>query len=34
MSEAHIPQHNHLLAALPVQVQDRLFPHLEGVSLP
>ena len=29
-----MPQQNHLLAALPAEVQDRLFPHLEAVSLP
>jgi len=28
------PQHNHLLAALPAEVQDRLFPFLAPVSLP
>ena len=28
------PQQNHLLAALPAEVQERLFPHLELVSLP
>ena len=28
------PKHNHLLAALPTDVQDRLFSHLELVSLP
>lgn len=28
------PQHNHLLAALTPEVQDRLFPHLELVPLP
>lgn len=27
------PQQNHLLAALPPEVQDRLFPHLELVPL-
>lgn len=34
MSEMPKPQQNHLLAALPVEVQERLFPHLEQVSLP
>jgi len=34
MSEPHVPQQNHLLAALPAEVQDRLFPHLELVPLP
>jgi len=34
MSEPHIPQQNHLLAALPAEVQGRLFPHLELVPLP
>jgi CRP-like cAMP-binding protein len=34
MSEMPTPQHNHLLAALPADVQQRLFPHLERVSLP
>lgn len=28
------PQHNHLLAALPLEVQGRLYPHLELVALP
>ena len=28
------PQQNHLLAALSVEAQNRLFPHLELVSLP
>ncbi|WP_233080593.1 Crp/Fnr family transcriptional regulator [Rheinheimera soli] len=27
-------QENHLLAALPVDVQERLFPHMESVELP
>ena len=34
MLEAHLPQRNTLLAALPAEVQNRLFPHLELVSLP
>ncbi|MWV17384.1 helix-turn-helix domain-containing protein [Pseudomonas sp. L-22-4S-12] len=34
MSEAPIPQQNHLLAALSGEVQQRLFSHLEHVSLP
>jgi CRP-like cAMP-binding protein len=29
-----VPQHNHLLAALPPEVQTRLFPHLELIPLP
>ena len=29
MSVTPIPQQNHLLSALPVEVQERLFPHLE-----
>lgn len=29
-----VPQQNHLLAALSVEAQNRLFPHLELVSLP
>ena len=33
MSEAPTPQQNHLLAALPVEVRDRLFPHLELVPM-
>ena len=32
--DTHTPQQNRLLAALPKDVQDRLFPHLEFVSLP
>ena len=34
MPETHAPQQNHLLAALSAEVQNRLFPHLEPVSLP
>ncbi|TBU92020.1 Crp/Fnr family transcriptional regulator [Stutzerimonas kirkiae] len=34
MSERYTPQQNHLLAALPAEVQQRLFPHLESVPLP
>jgi CRP-like cAMP-binding protein len=34
MSEMPTPQQNHLLAALPADVQQRLFPHLELVPLP
>ncbi|NGX17102.1 Crp/Fnr family transcriptional regulator [Wenzhouxiangella sp. XN24] len=29
-----LPEHNHLLAALPPEAQDRLFPHLELVTMP
>mgnify|MGYP006200600295 FL=1 len=28
------PQQNHLLAALPADVQERLYPHMEFVELP
>ncbi|SDH75700.1 Crp/Fnr family transcriptional regulator [Nitrosomonas sp. Nm132] len=34
MSESPTPQQNHLLAALSAEMQRRLFPHLELVSLP
>lgn len=34
MSATADPQQNHLLAALPVDVKQRLFPHLERVPLP
>ena len=34
MSEINLPQENHLLAALPVEVQERLFPDLEWVDMP
>ncbi len=34
MSETPAPHQNHLLAALPAEVQTRLFPHLELVPLP
>ena len=34
MSETPSPRQNHLLAALNPEVQERLFPHLELVSLP
>lgn len=33
MPDSPQPRHNHLLAALSSDVQDRLFPHLELVSL-
>ncbi len=33
MSKIITPLQNHLLAALPAEVQDRLFPHLELVPL-
>jgi len=32
--EQPLPQHNRLLAGLPVEVQNRIFPHLELVALP
>ncbi len=34
MPEVHSPLENYFLAALPTKVQDRLFSHLEFVSLP
>jgi CRP-like cAMP-binding protein len=34
LPDAPSPQHNHLLAALPREVQDRLLPHLQLVELP
>jgi len=34
MPDSHKPQQNHLLAALPVEVQERLFQHLELVPMP
>lgn len=34
MPQTKGPQQNHLLAALPVDVQERLFPHMELVELP
>lgn len=34
MSEKHTPMQNHLLAALPAVVQERLFPDLELTSMP
>lgn len=34
MSEIHEPEENHLLAALPVEVKQRVFPHLALVPLP
>jgi CRP-like cAMP-binding protein len=34
MSDIPLPQQNHLLAALPPEAQDRLFPNLELLSLP
>lgn len=34
MSEASSPRQNHLLAALPIDAQERIFSHLELVTLP
>jgi len=34
MAEQHKPQQNHLLAALPAEVQGRLFPKLELIEMP
>ena len=34
MAEQHKPQQNHLLAALPAEVQRRLFPSLELIDMP
>jgi CRP-like cAMP-binding protein len=34
MTDVPTPQQNHLLAALPAEVQARLFPHLELIPLP
>jgi len=34
MVEQHKPQQNHLLAALPAEVQSRLFPNLELIDMP
>jgi CRP-like cAMP-binding protein len=34
VASPHLPQQNHLLAALPAEVKGRLFPHLELVPLP
>ncbi|MDB5973320.1 MAG: transcriptional regulator, Crp/Fnr family [Nevskia sp.] len=34
MAETPTPQQNHLLAALPAEVQNRLFPHLQLMPLP
>ncbi len=34
MAKTPAPQENHLLAALPPEVQGRLFPHLEVAPLP
>ena len=34
MALANSPKFNHLLAALPPEVQERIFPHLELVKLP
>ncbi|HUP92071.1 MAG TPA: hypothetical protein VM074_07475, partial [Solimonas sp.] len=34
MSEAPNPLQNHLLAALPAEVQERILPHLDLVPLP
>ena len=34
MTKQHEPEQNHLLAALPADVQSRLFPNLELVDMP
>src|ERR1022692_2093468 len=34
MSDVLSPLHNHLLAALPAAVQNRIFPYLELIPLP
>ena len=34
MSEMTSPQQNHLLAALPTEVQNRLLPFIELVPMP
>ena len=34
MAKQHKPQQNHLLAALPAEVQGRLFPNLELIDIP
>lgn len=34
MPDSFKPEQNHLLAAIPKEVQERLFPHLELVKLP
>jgi CRP-like cAMP-binding protein len=34
MSESITPQQNHLLAALPTEIRNRVFPHLELMALP
>jgi CRP-like cAMP-binding protein len=34
MTKHHKPQQNHLLAALPAEVQSRLFPNLELIEMP
>ena len=33
MSIAPLPQQNHILASLPTEVQQRLFPYLKPVEL-
>ena len=34
VSARHTPQQNHLLASLPAEIFERLFPHLELVQMP
>jgi CRP-like cAMP-binding protein len=34
MSARHTPKQNHLLAALPAEIFDRISPHLELISMP
>jgi CRP-like cAMP-binding protein len=34
MPTSHDPQHNHLLAALPAAVRERIDPHLQLVAMP
>ena len=34
MSDSHAPRQNHLLAALPTEIFERISPHLELISMP
>jgi len=34
MSAQHSPKQNHLLAALPAEVFNRIIPHLELIKMP
>jgi hypothetical protein len=34
MPDSHVPQQNHLLAALPDDEREQIYPHLQPVEMP